>query len=81
MIAAQHATHRQVHVDAAADEAALVAGDVVILETIRDRVAHTLDVATRNRIEASIAELRNGVDAGDLSSASEIAEELRTALS
>jgi len=71
---------RQVLVDAAAGDEALVAGDVVILETIRDRVVHTVDAATRDRIEASVAQLRVAADAGDLNTAKQIAEGLRSAL-
>ena len=71
---------RQVLVDAAAGEDALVSGDVVILETIRDRVVHAAEAAIRAQIEASVAALRVAADAGDLDAATESAEALRAAL-
>jgi hypothetical protein len=58
---------RQVLVDAAAGDAGAVAGDVAILETIRDRMTHILDAAGAERLKASLGELRKAADGEDLS--------------
>jgi hypothetical protein len=48
---------RQVQVDAAANDAGAVAGDVATLELVRDRVRHTLDQATAARLDAQLRDL------------------------
>lgn len=60
---------RQVLVDAAADAADAVLSDVAILETIRDRVVHTLDAAGAERLKGSLADLRRAADEEDPSAA------------
>ncbi|HEY3241706.1 MAG TPA: hypothetical protein VGL92_19245, partial [Acidimicrobiia bacterium] len=59
----------QVQIDAAAGDAGAVAGDVAILETIRDRMAHTLDAAGAEALKASLAQLRRAADGKDVSAA------------
>jgi hypothetical protein len=60
---------RQVLVDAAAGDAAAVAGDAAILETIRDRIAHTLDAGGAERLKGSLVQLRQAADGEDLGAA------------
>lgn len=60
---------RQVLVDAPAGDAAAVAGDVAILETIRDRMAHTLDASGAERLKGSLGQLRRAADGEDLGAA------------
>jgi len=70
---------RQLMVDAAANDAGAVAGDVATIETIRDRIAHTLGSSV-GPIDAVLHELRAAADKKELAAASEASARLRTAL-
>jgi hypothetical protein len=54
-----------------------VRSDVVTLEWIRDRIAHTLDPVTRVRLDTLVAEMGTAVVDGDLGAAARTARELR----
>ena len=71
---------RQLLVDAAADEVSDAAGDVSVLEWIRDRFAHTLSTEQRTRMDTLLTELREAVGDEDLKAASDVAAELRERL-
>jgi len=60
---------RQVQVDAAANDAGAVAGDVATLELVRDRVRHTLDQATATRLDTQLRDLRAAADHRDITAA------------
>ena len=67
-------------VDAAADDAAAVNGDLFTLDYIRDRILHTLDGAEATRVNSALEELQTAVDEEDLAAASDAAERLRDIL-
>jgi len=67
----------QILVDAAADEADAVRGDVASLEWTWRRFAHTLSTAEASQIEALLGSVRVAADAGDLVAATNIAAQLR----
>jgi len=69
----------QVTVDAEADEAAAVLGDVAVLETIAARVVHILG-AQRDAVSAALVDLRTAADDGDLAAAADAADSLLSAL-
>lgn len=69
----------QLQVDAAADEASAVLGDVAVLETIADRVVHTLG-AQGDQVTGAIVDLRTAADDDDLQAATEAADGLLAAL-
>jgi hypothetical protein len=71
---------RQVLVDAAAKDPGSVAGDVSTLELTRDRVRHTLDPATAERLDAQIRDLRRAADSKDLAAATKAAPALLATL-
>jgi hypothetical protein len=60
---------RRLIVDANADNAIGVTGDLVVLEWIRDRIAHTLVRVDRTRINSHLVALRAIVNDEDLSAA------------
>lgn len=68
---------RRALVDATAGSLGGVRSDVVTLEWIRDRIAHTLDPVTRTRIDALVGELGAAVVDGDLGAAADTARALR----
>jgi hypothetical protein len=70
----------QLRVDAAAGEDGAVKADVVMIESIWDRVGHTVAPETAEAINAHIGDLRDAADAGDLDTASDLAAELQTLL-
>ncbi|MGH9112837.1 MAG: hypothetical protein ACRDZN_11165 [Acidimicrobiales bacterium] len=65
----------QLVIDAASDEAdpGQIAGDVTSLEWIWDRIAHTLDQADVDDIEAQLEQLRTAADDEDTAAAAEAA--------
>jgi hypothetical protein len=67
-------------VDAAAEDAAAVKGDVSTLEWVRDRFARTLRSGDLSRIDNRLARVRAAADAGDLEAAERAAERLLTVL-
>jgi hypothetical protein len=62
---------RQILVDSEAGDAAAVAGDVAILETIRNRMVHTLDAPVAERLGQILTALRQAADAKDRAAAAE----------
>jgi hypothetical protein len=71
---------RQVMVDAAAKDPGSVAGDVAALELTRDRVRHTLDPASADRLDAQIRDLRRAADSQDVAAAAKAVPALLAAL-
>ena len=67
---------RQILVDAAADDLEGVAGDVAVLEWIRDRFVHTLGKVEVTRLDAALEALRASVGDEDVGAAAETAEQL-----
>jgi len=67
---------RRVITDSAAANPGHVAGDVVILEFIWQRIAHTVEASTAQAIDAQLSDLRAAADAEDLTAASEAATRL-----
>ena len=57
---------RRLTIDAAAGNAVAVTGDLVVLEWIRDRIAHTLDMVDRTRVNSQLVALRATVNDGEL---------------
>ena len=57
---------RRLTVDAKAENATGVTGDLVVLEWIRDRIAHTLDAVDRTRLNSQLVGLRTSVNDEDL---------------
>jgi hypothetical protein len=68
---------RRALVDATRGSLGGVRSDVVTLEWIRDRIAHTLDPVTRTRIDALVSDLGTAVVDNDLTAAAKTARELR----
>jgi hypothetical protein len=66
----------QLLVDAAAEDAGAVKGDVTTMEWIRDRIAHTFRQSDRKRIDDRIAAVREAADAEDLDAAADATERL-----
>lgn len=66
--------------DAEQGDVAAVAGDIVVLQAILDRVAHTLDDATSTSVQDLLGRLGSAVDADDLGAAAGIAQQLRSAV-
>jgi hypothetical protein len=60
---------RQVAVDAAANDAGAVAGDVSTLEWIRERVRHAVNPAIATRLETQLRDLRAAADNKDVAAA------------
>jgi hypothetical protein len=67
---------RQIVVDGAAGHMGGVNGDVMTLDWIRDRFAHTLDPADRTRIDAQLETLRDAVVDVDIEAAIDGARKL-----
>lgn len=55
-----------------------VRSDVVTLEWIRDRIAHTLDAVTLSRVDFLISGLGTAVEDGDIAAATELARTLQS---
>lgn len=72
---------RRALVDATRGSLGGVRSDVVTLEWIRDRIAHTLDPVTRVRIDTLVSELGTAVVDEDLTAAGQTARDLREVLS
>ena len=53
---------RRLSADAKADNATGATGDLVVLEWIRDRIAHTLDAVDRTRLNSQLVGLRTSVN-------------------
>jgi hypothetical protein len=68
---------RRALVDATAGSRGGVRSDVVTLEWIRDRIAHTLDPVPRTQIDALVGELGAAVVDSDLAAAADTARALR----
>ena len=68
---------RRALVDATADSRGGVRSDVVTLEWIRDRIAHTLEPVPRTQIDALVGELGTAVIDSDLAAAADTARALR----
>ena len=68
---------RRALVDATADSRGGVRSDVVTLEWIRDRIAHTLEPIPRTQIDALVGELGTAVVDSDLAAAADAARALR----
>ena len=60
---------RQVQVDVEANASGAVAGDVVALTALWDRVAHTLDSTVAAPIDGAMVGLRRAIADGDLAAA------------
>src|SRR5215207_8982950 len=71
---------RRLVVDANAGNAAGVTGDLVVLEWIRDRIAHTLNAVDRTCINTHLGALRANVNDEDLSAAAAEATRLQNTL-
>lgn len=71
---------RRVITDSAIANPGHVAGDVVILEFIWQRISHTVDVSAAQAIETQLAALRTAADAEDLSAAADAATQLKAIL-
>jgi hypothetical protein len=71
---------RRLVADASVGNAAGVNGDLVVLEWIRDRIAHTFDKVDRTRVNASLGELRANVNDEDLPAAAAEATRLQNTL-
>jgi hypothetical protein len=67
---------RQLLVDAAANDPGAVSGDVVTLEYMRDRFAHTLDGSEIRHIDTELGDLRATADDENLDAATDSAEQL-----
>jgi hypothetical protein len=72
---------RRALVDATDGSLGGVRSDVVTLEWIRDRIAHTLDPVTLTRIDALVGDLGTAVVDEDLTTAAQAARDLRGVLS
>jgi hypothetical protein len=70
-----HLWTQQLRVDAVAGNLGDVAGDVAVLEWIRDRIARSLGPA-RREVDARLAALRGAADAGNLPAAADHAARL-----
>jgi hypothetical protein len=64
---------RRLIVDAKAKNGTGVLGDLVVLEWIRDRIAHTLDPVDRTRINSQLVRLRTNVNDEDFPAAAAVA--------
>jgi hypothetical protein len=71
---------RRLVVDAKAEDAPGIRGDLATLEWVRDRFVHTLAKADAVRIDQHLLELRSKVDDDDLAGAGAEAERLRETL-
>ena len=71
---------RRALVDATAGSRGGVRSDVVTLEWIRDRIAHTLDPVRRTQIDGLVGELGAAVVDDDLGAAADTARSLRDVL-
>jgi hypothetical protein len=71
-----HLWTQQLRVDAATKDRSGVAGDVAVLEWIRDRIAHKLGRAARHEVDTRLGALRTATDAGNLTAAADHAARL-----
>ncbi|MBA2632837.1 MAG: hypothetical protein H0U86_07560 [Chloroflexi bacterium] len=67
----------QVRLDANAEDAAAVNGDLFALDYVRDRILQTLDAADATRINVMLEEIQGLVNDGDLPAVADAAAELR----
>jgi hypothetical protein len=72
---------RRALVDATEGSRGSLRSDVVTLEWIRDRIAHTLDPITRIRLDTLVGELGTAVVDNDLKAAGQTARDLRALMS
>lgn len=70
----------QFQLDRATNDTGTIAGDVVVMESIWARVAHTVAPNLAARIDAQLGDLRAAIDAGDLAGADDIATDLHDML-
>jgi hypothetical protein len=70
----------QLLVDAATGDAAAVNGDFFSLDSIRDRIQHTLDEADRTQLNTKLEALNGALADQDLAAAADAARQLRAAL-
>jgi hypothetical protein len=67
----------QLQLDAAAEDADGVNGDLLTLDYVRDRILHALDASTVAELNLALEELQTAVTDGDFASATGIAQGLR----
>jgi hypothetical protein len=67
----------QLQLDAAAEDAGGVNGDLLTLDYVRDRIVQALDASTAAELNLALEELQTAVTDGDFTAASEIAHRLR----
>ena len=67
---------QQLRVDAAGHDRGAVAGDVAVLEWIRDRITRILNTAGRGEVDARLRAVRSASDAGNLVAAADHAARL-----
>ncbi len=72
---------RRAFVDATEGSLGGVRSDVVTLDWIRDRIAHTLDAVTRIRLDSLVGDIGSAVLDGDPAAAATAAQDLRTLMS
>lgn len=72
---------RRALVDATRGSVGATRSDVVTLEWIRDRIAHTLDPVTLVRLDTLVGEMGGAVVDGDLTAAAHAARDLRAVMS
>jgi len=70
----------QLHLDVTAADAALVLGDVAVLEAIWDRVNHAVDGSATERVDAALTALREAADAEDTATVGDALAAFRAAL-
>jgi len=83
-VARFHLHSQKLRVDAAAREAALVQGDVVALERVRERIFSALDAKELTALDRGLDALRIAADSGSLAAAADLAiglaEDVRNAV-
>ncbi|MEK6190992.1 MAG: hypothetical protein AABM41_01545 [Chloroflexota bacterium] len=67
----------QLQLDAAAEDADGVNGDLLTLDYVRDRILHAMDASTVAELNLALEELQTSVTDGDFATATEIAQGLR----
>lgn len=67
----------QLQIDAAAEDADGVNGDLLTLDYVRDRILQALDVSTVAELNLALEVLQASVSDGDFATATEIAQGLR----
>jgi len=71
----------QLQLDAAAEDAGGINGDLLTLDYVRDRILHALNASTAAQLNLALEELQTAVTNGDFGAASEIAQGLRDLVS